>query len=56
MKVKDETRIFDTIGFNLGDYFEKVSGQQKIIDIAFTVDQNEYNGEVFPQLTIKDIK
>jgi single-stranded-DNA-specific exonuclease len=46
---------FDAIGFQLGDFHPIVS--RKIpFDIAFTIEENVWNGKVSLQLNIKDIR
>jgi single-stranded-DNA-specific exonuclease len=54
-KVRNGYYIFDAIGFNLGDLLHHVQNAKKI-DIAFSIDENEFAGEVVPQLKIRDIK
>ena len=43
------------IGFNLGDKFDLISNQ-KPFKAVFSLDENEWNGEVSLQLRLKDIK
>jgi len=54
-KVRSNTHVVDAIGFNLGHLQNKVQNGGKI-DIAFSLDEGEYAGEIIPQLKIKDIK
>lgn len=46
---------FPAIGFNLGQHFEMIRSGIPF-DIAFTVEENEWNGRVNLQLVVKDIK
>jgi single-stranded-DNA-specific exonuclease len=48
-------KFFDAIGFNLGDFYTKIKKGDKI-DIAFSIEENEWNGNVNIQLKLKDIK
>ena len=49
-------RVFDAIGFGLGEKFDIVNNNQNLLDIVFTVDKTTRNGNTFPQLRIKDLK
>ncbi|WP_343488299.1 single-stranded-DNA-specific exonuclease RecJ [Allomuricauda sp. d1] len=43
------------IGFNLGDSIEKTRNRQRF-DIVYSLDENEWNGQVSLQLKIRDIR
>jgi single-stranded-DNA-specific exonuclease len=53
------TQSFDTklvcIGFGLGDKIDIISGQ-KPFNLAYTIDENQWNGNTSMQLKIKDLK
>ncbi|MBI4427728.1 MAG: single-stranded-DNA-specific exonuclease RecJ [Ignavibacteriales bacterium] len=55
-KVRSNSRVLDAIGFNLGGLMEKVTGTNKTVDLAFSLDEGEYGGETYPQLKIRDLK
>lgn len=55
-KVRKNGRVFDAIGFNLGGLIERLQNGSKTVNIAFSIDEGEYAGELVPQLKIKDIK
>ncbi len=55
-KVRKNGRVFDAIGFNLGGLIGKLQNGRKQIDIAFSIDEGEYAGELVPQLKIRDVK
>ncbi|WP_426431964.1 single-stranded-DNA-specific exonuclease RecJ [Winogradskyella sp. HB-48] len=46
---------FVCIGFGLGDKLELIK-EKKLFDIAYTIDENHWNGNVSLQLKLKDIK
>ncbi len=46
---------FPAIAFNAGEKYEKLL-EKSAFDICFTVEENEYNGNVTLQFNIKDIK
>jgi single-stranded-DNA-specific exonuclease len=47
--------IIDAIGFNLGDKISLCMGG-KPFTIAYTIEENTYNGVTTPQLSIKDVR
>ncbi|MCC6252901.1 MAG: single-stranded-DNA-specific exonuclease RecJ [Bacteroidia bacterium] len=51
----DYKQSFPAIAFNAGDKYEKLL-ENSSFDICFTVEENEFNGNVSLQLNIKDIK
>ncbi len=55
-KVKKGTFVIDAIGFNLGHLLERIRQGMTGVDLAFSLDENEYRGEVVPQLKIRDIQ
>lgn len=52
---KDNSRSFDAIGFNLGQFASKLSTGQ-FFKIAYAVERNNFRGRQSIQLNIKDIK
>jgi single-stranded-DNA-specific exonuclease len=55
-KVRSNGQIFDAIGFNLGGFIDKLLHGRRTLDIAFSLDENEFAGETVPQLKIRDLK
>ena len=53
-KVRQQNRIFDTIGFNLGRLVDRLNSKQ--VDLAFSLDEGDFAGQNVPQLKIKDLK
>lgn len=53
-KVRQQNRIFDAIGFNLGSLMDRLSGRR--VDLAFSIDESDYAGELVPQLKVRDIR
>jgi len=56
LKLRQDGQVFDSIGFNLGKHLSKIQGPNKRADVLFTIEDNRWNGSVFPQLKIKDIR
>lgn len=54
LKLSKDGKIFDAVGFRLADKVEVSAGDH--IDVAYTVDENEWNGKTTLQLKIKDLK
>ena len=55
LRVSDGSVIFDAIAFRLGGLVTRFSRGDKI-DLAYTFEENEWNGEKRFQLNVKDIK
>ncbi len=53
--VKQDNIVFNGIGFNMADKFYLIS-MKKPIDIVFTLDENEWNGEKHLQLKVIDFR
>ncbi|MFH1850899.1 MAG: single-stranded-DNA-specific exonuclease RecJ [Candidatus Neomarinimicrobiota bacterium] len=54
-RVRQERVAFDAIGFNLARHYEKlITGLP--VDLAFVVETNEWQGQKFIQLNVRDIK
>jgi single-stranded-DNA-specific exonuclease len=49
-------KVFDSIGFNLGDYYELIKDNHSDLDIVFSIDKTIRDSRIFPQLKLKDIK
>jgi len=49
-------RVFDCVAFEMSEYADKLSGNDTLIDIVFTIDHMRREGRIFPQLKIKDLK
>ncbi|WP_037318175.1 single-stranded-DNA-specific exonuclease RecJ [Salegentibacter sp. Hel_I_6] len=54
VKQKGKSAVFDMIGFGLGEKFETIS-EKKTFKAVYSLDENEWNGNVSIQLKLKDI-
>ncbi|MGY5846046.1 single-stranded-DNA-specific exonuclease RecJ [Salegentibacter sp. HM20] len=54
VKQKDEGPVFDMIGFNLGEKLDIIE-KNKVFKAVYSLDENEWNGNVSIQLKLKDI-
>ncbi|NPV26535.1 MAG: single-stranded-DNA-specific exonuclease RecJ [Firmicutes bacterium] len=55
LKIKGETGYWDGIGFSLGGLTE-VAATYEAVDLAFGLEENEWNGQRRLQLKIKDLR
>ncbi len=55
VKKQNDRHAIDAIGFNLGKKIDLIKSDDKF-DIAYTISENEWNGNVTLQLMLKDIK
>jgi single-stranded-DNA-specific exonuclease len=53
-QVGNESLIMDGIGFDMGDWYDELS-QGRAVDVLYTIEENEWNGQVSLQLNVKDI-
>ncbi len=49
-------KVFDSIGFNLGDHYDLIKENNSEFDIVFSLDKTVRDSRIFPQLKLKDIK
>lgn len=49
-------KVFDCIGFNMGEFFEPLNNNNSKVDMVFSIDKTVRDGRTFPQFKIKDIK
>ncbi len=49
-------KVYDCIGFNLGAFANIIDKDKNLMDIAFTIEQINRDGRIYPQIRIKDIK
>jgi single-stranded-DNA-specific exonuclease len=49
-------KVFDAIGFNMGEFCKALMKENLKIDIVYTIDKTSKDGRVFPQFKLKDIR
>ncbi|MBV6419928.1 MAG: Single-stranded-DNA-specific exonuclease RecJ [Ignavibacteriaceae bacterium] len=49
-------KVFDSIGFNMGQHFEQLKNNNFELDIVFSLDKSIRDSRIYPQLKLKDIK
>lgn len=55
-KVKHRQKVFDSIGFSFGGMLNEVEDPDAAVDLAFVLEENEWQGRTRLQLRIKDIR
>ena len=55
-KQNGSDKIFDAIGFNMGEHFEIIRENNRELDIVFSIDKTIRDNRIYPQLKLKDIK
>lgn len=56
LKVRQDAVVFDVIGFNMGSHLEFTNVPNTKVDIVFSIEENSWNGNVFPQLKLRDLR
>src|SRR5437763_5329399 len=56
MALKQEGRIFRAIAWRSAERHDYLSEHRAAIDVAFSLEQNEFNGETFVELTLSDMR
>ena len=49
-------KVFDCIGFDLGQFADKITANQTTFDMVFSIDQMVRDGKTFPQFKLKDLR
>jgi hypothetical protein len=56
MALKQDGRIFRAIAWRAAERHDYVVEHKAALDVAFSLDQNQYNGETYVELTLADVK
>lgn len=56
IKQNGSDKVFDAIGFNLGSFANLVDKSNDLLDIVFTIEKIQKNGQSYPQFRLKDIR
>jgi single-stranded-DNA-specific exonuclease len=56
MALKQEGRIFRAIAWRAAERHDYLEANRAALDVAFSLEQNQYNGETFVELTLADIR
>ena len=55
-KQSGNDKIFDCIGFNMGEYLDLLLDKKNNVDIIYSIDKTVRDGRTYPQLRLKDIR
>ncbi len=56
MSLKQGGRIFRAVAWRAAERHDYLSEHRAALDVAFSLEQNQYNGETYTELTIADFK
>jgi single-stranded-DNA-specific exonuclease len=56
MALRSEGRVFRAIAWRSAEKHDVVSESRAAVDVAYSLDKNEYNGDTFVELTVADIR
>ncbi|HEX3703506.1 MAG TPA: single-stranded-DNA-specific exonuclease RecJ [Vicinamibacterales bacterium] len=56
MALKQEGRIFRAIAWRAAERHDFLTEHKAALDVAFSLEQNQYNGETYVELTLADLK
>jgi len=56
IKQNGSDKVFDSIGFNLGEFVNLIDYKNSLLDIVYTIEQISKEGKIFPQFRLKDIR
>jgi len=56
LKQKDSNKIFDCIGFNMGEFYNTLINFDGDLNIVYTIDKCIRDDRTYPQFRLKDIK
>ncbi len=56
MALKQDGRIFRAVAWRAAERHDYLAENRTSLDVAFSLEQNEYNGETYVELTLSDIK
>ena len=56
MSLKQEGRIFRAVAWRAAERHEYLTEHRAALDVAFSLEQNHYNGETHTELTLADLK
>jgi single-stranded-DNA-specific exonuclease len=56
MTLKQEGRIFRAVAWRAAERHDYLSENRQNLDVAFSLEQNQYKGQTFVELTLSDLK
>jgi single-stranded-DNA-specific exonuclease len=56
MSLKQEGRVFRAVAWRAAERHDYLTEHRAALDVAFSLEQNEYNGDTYLELTLADLK
>ena len=56
MALKQDGRVFRAVAWRAAERHEYLTEHRAALDVAFSLEQNQYNGETYVELTLADLK
>jgi single-stranded-DNA-specific exonuclease len=56
MALKQDGRIFRAVAWRAAEKHDYITEHRSALDVAFSLEQNQYNGETYTELTLADLK
>jgi single-stranded-DNA-specific exonuclease len=56
MALKQDGRVFRAVAWRAAEKHEQLTEHKAAVDVAFSLEQNQYNGETYVELTLADIR
>jgi single-stranded-DNA-specific exonuclease len=56
LRVGQGRQTFDVIGFNMGEWLQRLISRPASLDMAYVIDENDYLGRRYIQLRVKDLQ
>jgi single-stranded-DNA-specific exonuclease len=56
MALRQDGRIFRAIAWRAADRHDYITEHKAALDVAFSLEQNQYNGETYVELTLADVR
>jgi single-stranded-DNA-specific exonuclease len=56
MALKQDGRIFRAVAWRAAERHDYLAEHKAALDVAFSLEQNQYNGETYVELTLADLK
>ena len=56
MALRQDGRIFRAVAWRAAERHDYIAEHKAALDVAFSLEQNQYNGETFVELTLADVK
>jgi single-stranded-DNA-specific exonuclease len=56
MALKQDGRIFRAVAWRAAEHHDYLTENKSALDVAFSLEQNQYNGETYTELTLADVR